>query len=117
MNSLIFFLGIIIILTILCVYWLIIKVIGHIIHLLDLLIEKSSKNDNVKNNVLSILYFFKDMGPNVSSFAIIAMVVASNESAFQLTLVFILGIILKEISRTLTKKFMFFVGKRGENHE
>jgi hypothetical protein len=106
-----------VILAFLCVYWLILKAIDYIIYLLDILIEKSSKSDFVKNNVLSILYFFKDMGPNVSSFAIIAMVIASTESAWELTFVFVLGIILKEISRVLTRKFMFYVSKRGESHE
>lgn len=112
MNSLMFLLGVIVIIALLCVYWLLLKALDLILYFLNILIEKSSVNEETKNNVLSVLYFFKDMGPNVSSFAIIAMVVTSHETVFQLTIIFILGIILKEMSRKLTKRFMNLVVSR-----
>lgn len=85
----------------------------YIMSYLDALIEKSSNNEEIKNTVLSVLYFFRDMGPNVSSFAIIAMIVTTSDTAFQLTIVFVLGIILKEVARFLTKRFMKLVNTKG----
>jgi hypothetical protein len=75
------------------------------------LIDKSRQSITFRNNVLSFLYFIRDIGPNVSSFAIIAMVVASKETLLQLFIVFVLGFILKEAARRTTAAFMQKVGK------
>lgn len=75
------------------------------------LISKSRRSYVFRNNVLSFLYFIRDIGPNVSSFAILAMVIASKETILQLFLVFFLGFVLKETARRTTAAFMQKVGK------
>lgn len=77
---------------------------------LVLLAEKtveSCVNDVARErNVASILYFFKDLGPNTASFSIVTLIVdMGNDDGFQiatvwiLAIVFFVGIIPKEKSR------------------
>ncbi|WP_152184439.1 hypothetical protein [Sulfurimonas indica] len=77
---------------------------------LALLAEKTVDScvDNAERerNVASILYFFKDLGPNTASFSIVTLIVdMGSDDGFQtatvwiLTIVFFVGIILKEKSR------------------
>jgi len=69
-------------------------------------IDSCIDNRSKENNVASILYFFKDLGPNTASFSIVTLIVdMGNDDGFQtstvwiLTIVFFVGIILKEKSR------------------
>jgi len=77
---------------------------------LELLAEKTIEscinNDTRERNVASILYFFKDLGPNTASFSIVTLIVdmgnddgLQTETVWILTIVFFVGIILKEKSR------------------
>lgn len=60
---------------------------------------KSSRSITTRNNILSILYFFRDIGPNVSSVSIVALFLTPSGTSGQLTALFFLGIIIKEIAR------------------
>lgn len=109
---------VIIVIVLLLLYKLCKLLFEELVYWLEVLIEKSAKNSTLRNNILSILYFLREIGPNVSSFSIVALVVTNGETTFQLTVLFILGIILKEISRVATAKFCKLVElKRKEDKE
>lgn len=52
------------------------------------------------------------MGPSISSFAVIAFVMASGEEIMNLALVFIAGIMLKILGRKTKDRFMKEVNQR-----
>ena len=69
-------------------------------------IESCIDNKLRENRVASILYFFKDLGPNTASFSIVTLIVDMGKddglkasTVWVLTIVFFVGIILKEKSR------------------
>jgi hypothetical protein len=80
--------------------------------ILDALEEKYNKildrcayDADYRNDVASVIFFFQDMGPNISSFSVIALLISSEEKYTILTVVFFTGIIMKQLSRKLKKLF------------
>lgn len=81
--------------------------------LIDKRIESCVDNKEKENNTASILYFLKDLGPNTASFSIVTLIVEygknNNEdntpTIWILTIVFFVGIMLKEKSRKYTNLF------------
>ena len=81
--------------------------------LIDKRIESCVDNKEKENNTASILYFLKDLGPNTASFSIVTLIVEygknNNEdntpAIWILTIVFFVGIMLKEKSRKYTNLF------------
>ena len=81
--------------------------------LIDRRIESCVDSKEKENNTASILYFLKDLGPNTASFSIVTLIVEygknNNEdntpAIWILTIVFFVGIILKEKSRKYTNLF------------
>jgi hypothetical protein len=53
------------------------------------------------------------MGPNVSSFSIIALFITSEENGLILTVIFFAGIIIKEMSREFKNIFYSEIEKRS----
>lgn len=69
-------------------------------------INKAKRNIKTRNNILSCLYFFMDMGPNVSSVSIVAVVIVPKDvTNMQLIIIFILGIMMKKIGRIFKSLF------------
>jgi hypothetical protein len=69
-------------------------------------VESCVDNKSRENNVASILYFFKDLGPNTASFSVVTLIVDMGKddglqtlTVWILTIVFFVGIMLKEKSR------------------
>jgi len=81
--------------------------------LIDKRIESCVNNKIKENNTASILYFLKDLGPNTASFSIVTLIVEygknNNEdntpAIWILTIVFFVGIMLKEKSRKYINLF------------
>lgn len=70
-----------------------------------------------ENNVASYLFFFQDMGPNISSFSVIALFISSKEDTKALILVFFAGIMIKEISRKMKNAFYSDIRRRQEEEK
>jgi len=69
-------------------------------------VDTCVQNKQKENRVASILYFFKDLGPNTASFSIVTLIVdMPKEDGLKpttvviLTIIFFVGIMLKEKSR------------------
>lgn len=71
--------------------------------------------DDIKyrNRIASMLFFFADMGPNVSSFSVIALFITTEENWGVLLIVFFFGIIMKELFRELKNKFYGEIDRRS----
>jgi len=81
---------------------------------MDKVLERCSYDKKYQNNVASIIFFFADMGPNVSSFSIIAIFITSSENVFVLTIIFFVGIIIKEGSRYIKNQFYSEIARRSQ---
>lgn len=66
-----------------------------------------------RNKIASMLFFFADMGPNISSFSVIALFITTEEKWNILTVIFFFGIIMKELFRKLKNKFYGEIEKRS----
>jgi len=66
-----------------------------------------------RNKIASMLFFFADMGPSISSFSIIALFITTEENVFSLTIIFFCGIFMKEIFRGFKNKFYGAIDKRS----
>lgn len=78
-------------------------------------IKKAKRNIETRNNILSCLYFVMDMGPNVSSVSVIAVVIVPKDvSSLQLIIVFILGIMLKRVGRIFKSLFYRKLGMKKD---
>ena len=87
-----------------------------VMHLLKIYIDRTIKkcvhNKTMENKVASKLYFFKDLGPNTASFSVVTLIVDIGKddelkpsTVFMLTIIFFVGIMLKEKSRKYTNLF------------
>lgn len=76
-------------------------------------LDRCVVDKNYQNNVASIIFFFADMGPNISSFSVIAIFITTTENILILTIVFFVGIIVKEGSRFIKNKFYSEIAKRS----
>ena len=79
---------------------------------MDYTLNKAAKDKDYQNDVASIIFFFSDMGPSISSFSIIAIFITNNENWFVLTIIFFVGIIIKQRSRTIKKWYYSEIDKR-----
>jgi hypothetical protein len=79
----------------------------------DKVLTRSAHDVRYKNRIASMIFFFADMGPNVSSFSIIALFITSNENSFVLTVIFFVGIMIKEMSREFKHIFYSEIEKRS----
>lgn len=77
-------------------------------------IKKAARKKQFENDILSVFYFITEMGPNVSSFAVIALFITSNETFISLIVVFIVGIMMKHFGRKIRNKFMDKVREEKE---
>lgn len=78
-------------------------------------LEKSKRNIHTRNNLLSFIYFLIEMGPNVSSFSIVAIFITGKETALQLILIFFCGILMKQIGREMKRQYYEKVLKTNTN--
>lgn len=92
--------------------WLLDAVVRKTKKKVNKILERSAKDKAYQNNVASVIFFFADMGPNISSFSVIAIFITTGENIVILTVVFFLGIIVKEGSRKLKNKFYSEINKR-----
>jgi hypothetical protein len=76
-------------------------------------IHRCTYDTKYRNRIASFLFFFADMGPNVSSFSVIALFITTDENVIVLTFVFICGIIMKEVFREFKNKFYKAIEKRS----
>jgi len=75
-------------------------------------LHKSKRCIKTRNNILSCLYFVMDMGPSVSSVAMVAIVIMPQDvSVSQLIVVFLLGIMLKKLGRKAKELFYIKIEK------
>lgn len=75
-------------------------------------LNKASRCIKTRNNILSCLYFVMDMGPSVSSVAMVAIVIMPQDvSVVQLIVVFLLGIMLKKLGRKTKELFYIKIEK------
>jgi len=79
---------------------------------IDKTVKKCVDNKTKENRVASYLYFFKDLGPNTASFSIVTLIVdlgkddgLQTSTVWILTIVFFVGIMLKEKSRDFISLF------------
>lgn len=79
----------------------------------DKVLTQCASDIKYKNRIASIIFFFSDMGPNVSSFSIIALFITSEENGLILTVIFFAGIIMKEMSREFKNIFYSEIEKRS----
>ncbi|PCI30134.1 MAG: hypothetical protein COB67_02285 [SAR324 cluster bacterium] len=86
-------------------YIMLIKLVKGLTNTVNKVLDRCVHDIPYRNNIASALFFFQDMGPNISSFSIIAMFISSEENYVTLTIVFIVGIIIKELSRKLKNAF------------
>ncbi len=91
--------------------------VGYLVYfLLNELIEKAKKDMILRNNILSCIWFLMDMGPSVSSVAAVGIVIMpEGATTIQLTVVFILGIMMKRIGRKLKEVFYKKLGYEDDN--
>ena len=74
--------------------------------LISYFFQKAKRDIETRNNILSCLYFFMDMGPNVSSISVIAVVIVPKDvTNIQLIIVFFMGIMMKRIGRVFKSLF------------
>jgi len=85
------------------------KVLGLIA---ERIVDSCVDNKPRENTVASVLYFFKDLGPNTASFSIVTLIVdmgkddgLQSSTVGVLTIVFFVGILLKEKSRKFINIF------------
>mgnify|MGYP006000965443 FL=1 len=96
-------------------FYKILKIVfGFLVYIIESVLEKSSQSLTTRNNILSILYFFRDIGPNVSSVSIVALFLTPSGTTYQLTALFFLGIIIKELARKSANIFCEKVQNRKD---
>jgi len=76
-------------------------------------LDRCAEDIVYRNNIASTIFFFQDMGPNISSFSVIALIISSEEKYTALTAVFFAGIMMKEMSRKLKNKFYSEIDARS----
>jgi hypothetical protein len=76
-------------------------------------LQRCTYDVKYRNRIASILFFFADMGPNVSSFSVIALFITTEEKWGILVIVFFFGILMKELFRELKNKFYGEIEKRS----
>ena len=67
-----------------------------------------------RNKIASYIFFFQDMGPNISSFSVISIFITDRENITALLIIFFIGIIMKEKSRKLKNLFYREIEKRSQ---
>ncbi|WP_294963387.1 hypothetical protein [Sulfurimonas sp.] len=77
------------------------------------ILQRCTHDRKYRNRVASFLFFFADMGPNVSSFSVIAIFITTKENVWILIIVFLCGIIMKEIFREFKNKFYEAIEQRN----
>lgn len=80
---------------------------------MDKMLNRCAIDKDYQNDIASYIYFFTDMGPNISSFSVIAVFITSNENWIVLTIVFYVGIMMKQKSRIIKKWFYTEIQKRS----
>ena len=72
---------------------------------------------NYRNDVVSYIYFFKDLGPNTAAFSVVTLIAQysslNTQTVTLLTIIFIVGIMFKQKSRKFTNWFYSEIKKRG----
>ncbi len=67
-----------------------------------------------RNKIASCIFFFQDMGPNISSFSVISLFITDKENVSALIIIFFVGIIIKEESRKIKNLFYDEIDKRSK---
>jgi len=105
-------------------FFLFLELIAHlyvIMWILDIIekryenfINRCIKDVDFRNNFISYFYFFKDMGPGMSAVSIPTLIInGADGKAFLLLIVFLIGIMSKEISRKMINSFYVLLRQRG----
>jgi len=79
-----------------------------------LTVNQAKHDKKLRNDIYSCLYFLMDMGPNVSAYSIVAIVITTKDSFYQLLAVFMLGIALKRIGRRLANNLASLIGENKQ---
>ena len=80
----------------------------------DTILNKCAEDINYRNKIASYIFFFQDMGPNISSFSIISIFITDRDNITALLVIFFVGIIMKEKSRKLKNLFYDEINKREQ---
>jgi hypothetical protein len=80
----------------------------------EIILDKCANDVQYRNKVASYIFFFQDMGPNISSFSIISIFITDRENTAVLLVIFFIGIIIKEESRKLKNLFYDEIAKRNQ---
>jgi hypothetical protein len=78
-------------------------------------LEKSAENIVYKTKILDWIDFIGNIGVNVASVTIIALVVISEETAFTLTAAFIFGILIKYLSIEIKAVFTVLINNKADD--
>lgn len=77
------------------------------------ILDRCVRDIEYRNKLASYIFFFQDMGPNISSFSIISIFITDRENIVALIIIFFLGIIMKEQSRKFKHLFYGEIDKRS----
>ena len=77
-------------------------------------VNQAKYDKQLRNDIYSCLYFLIDMGPNVSAYSVVAIVITTKDSFYQLLAVFMLGILMKRIGRRLARNLARFIGEKQQ---
>lgn len=98
-------------------YFMMLKIVKIVFESIKILwgyiINKSVEDIKFRNRFSSVLYTIIDIGPSVSAFAPVAIIISSKENASVLTIVFFAGIIIKEAGREFKNAFYAEITKRS----
>jgi len=86
-------------------------IVGRLRHYMISLIIRAKKERSVRNDLYSCLYFVEDLGPNVSGYAVLAIIVTNHDHWWQLVLAFFAGILMKRMGRRLRGKLAKMLGE------
>ena len=62
----------------------------------DFILQRCADDVEYRNKIASYIFFFQDMGPNISSFSIISIFISDRENITALIIIFFIGIMMKE---------------------
>jgi hypothetical protein len=110
------------------IIFLIIETIAHIVAMHELykiltnalkdaygeFMQKCVNDIEYRNRFASKIYFFQDMGPNISAFSFISIFTSQKEAVIALIIVFLIGYNMKEQSRRFKNIFYNKVKERSQ---
>lgn len=80
---------------------------------IDKILMRCVYDEEYRNDTASLIFFFVEMGPSISSFSAIALFTTTKENFVILTIIFFFGIIVKQRSRRVKNRFYSEIKKRS----